>query len=175
MITDLTGLDIANASLLDEGEFLPKTATAAAEAMMLSYSASKSGGRTFLVDSAVHPQTIACMRTRAQGFGIQVVVESYEGFKFDKQVFGCLVQYPNTKGQIHDYSKLVEQAHSNGSLVSCACDLMSLALLKPPGEWGADIAIGSSQRFGVPVGFGKFFLNRRTTRCVFRCTRCVET
>jgi glycine dehydrogenase len=142
-------MPIANASLLDEG-------TAAAEAMILSFSASKSNGKTFLVDSECHPQTISCVEMRAQGFGINVVVTDLVNIDLSKHegVMGALIQYPNTFGAVVDYGELVARLHKLGALVSCATDLLSLTQLKPPGEFGADIVLGNSQRFGVPLGFG---------------------
>ncbi len=146
MVADLTGLDIANASLLDE-------ATAAAEAMTMGH-ALKDGRNIFFVSETCHPQNIEVVRTRARALGIEVVVGSHEKFKFDGKVFGALVQYPDTYGAIHDFAPLVEAAHAAGALVAVATDLLALTLLKPPGEFGADIAIGSAQRFGVPLGYG---------------------
>ncbi|MDQ6717012.1 MAG: aminomethyl-transferring glycine dehydrogenase [Gemmatimonadota bacterium] len=147
-VIDLTGLEIANASLLDE-------ATAAAEAMTMSY-AVKGGAEKeiFLVASECHPQTIEVVKTRADARGIAIRVMSYREFDFSAGVFGALVQYPATDGAVHDYSGLCERAHESGALVTVAADLLSLVLLKPPGEWGADIVVGNSQRFGVPLGFG---------------------
>ena len=146
MVADLTGLDIANASLLDE-------ATAAAEAMTMCYSL-KDGRNVFLVSANCHPQTIEVIQTRAKALGIEVVVGDHADFQFSGKVFGALVQYPDTYGAIHDYSGLVESAHAAGALVTVATDLLALTLLKPPGEFGADIAVGSAQRFGVPLGYG---------------------
>ncbi len=146
MVTDLTGLDIANASLLDE-------ATAAAEAMTMCHSL-KDGRNVFLVSANCHPQTIEVVQTRAKALGIEVVVGDHAAFQFSEKVFGALVQYPDTYGAIHDYSGLVESAHAAGALVTVATDLLALTLLKPPGEFGADIAVGSAQRFGVPLGYG---------------------
>jgi glycine dehydrogenase len=146
MVADLTALDIANASLLDE-------ATAAAEAMTMCH-ALKDGRNIFLVSENCHPQTIEVVRTRAQALGIEVMVGNHEEFQFVEKVFGALVQYPDTFGAIHDYTRLVEQAHKAGALVTVATDLLALTLLKPPGEFGADIAVGSAQRFGVPLGYG---------------------
>ena len=146
MVTDLTGLDIANASLLDE-------ATAAAEAMTMCY-ALKDGRNTFFVSEDCHPQNIDVVKTRAKALGIEVVVGKCENFQFSEKVFGALVQYPNTYGGIYDYSDFIEQAHAAGAMVTVATDLLALTLLKPPGEFGADIAIGSAQRFGVPLGYG---------------------
>ncbi len=146
MVTDLTGLDIANASLLDE-------ATAAAEAMTMCH-ALKDGRNVFLVSENCHPQTIEVVRTRAKALGIEVTVGARENFQFTEKVFGVLVQYPDTFGAIYDYTGLVEQAHAAGALVTVATDLLALTLLKPPGEFGADVAVGSAQRFGVPLGYG---------------------
>jgi glycine dehydrogenase len=146
MVADLTGLDIANASLLDE-------ATAAAEAMTMCHSL-KDGRNVFFVSENCHPQTIEVVQTRAKALGIEVVVGHHEGFQFGEKVFGVLVQYPDTFGAIHDYSAFVEKAHAAGTLVTVATDLIALTLVKPPGEFGADIAVGSAQRFGVPLGYG---------------------
>src|SRR5437667_969512 len=148
MVSDLTGLEIANASLLDEG-------TAAAEAMHLTEAVSKHEGRlTYLVDVNCHPQTIAVVRTRAAVRGIDVVVADPGTFKFQGGTIGALIQYPATDGAIRDYRPLCEAAHASGALVTVATDLLALTLLIPPGEWGADIAVGNSQRFGVPLGYG---------------------
>ncbi len=148
VVIDLTGLPIANASLLDEG-------TAAAEAMALAYAAKGSAQKNqFLVASDCHPQTIAVVKARAEARGISVVVESTSSFQLSDKVFGILVQYPATDGAVCDYRQLCEKAHEAGALVTAATDLLALCLLTPPGEWGADIAIGSSQRFGVPMGYG---------------------
>ncbi len=146
MVSDLTGLEIANASLLDE-------ATAAAEAMTLCHGL-KEGRNTFLVSAECHPQTIDVVQTRARALGIQVIVSDHESFRFDDQICGTLVQYPTTFGAIHDYRGFVEKAHAAGALAAVATDLLALTLLPPPGEWGADIALGSAQRFGVPMGYG---------------------
>src|SRR5882724_7541847 len=146
MVIDLTGLEIANASLLDE-------ATAAAEAMTMCH-ALKDGRNVFFVSEDCHPQNIDVVKTRAKALGIEVVTGDHQSFQFSGQVFGALVQYPDTFGAVHDYSKFVETAHAAGALVSVAADLLSLTLLRPPGEFGADVAIGSAQRFGVPLGYG---------------------
>src|SRR3954468_6322365 len=148
MVIDLTGLEIANASLLDE-------ATAAAEAMTMSYALKgKAGKEVFLVRSEGHPQTIDVVKTRASVRGIEVRVSSYADFKIGPDVFGVLVQYPATDGAVIDYGKTVEQVHAADALVTVAADILSLVLLSPPGEWGADIVVGSTQRFGVPLGYG---------------------
>ena len=148
MVMDLTAMEIANASLLDE-------ATAAAEAMTMSYAIKgKPGKEVFLVASECHPQTIDVVKTRASVRGIQVRVSSYADFKITPDVFGVLVQYPATDGAVYDYTKTVEQTHSNDALVTVAADILSLVLLAPPGDWGADIVVGNTQRFGVPLGYG---------------------
>ncbi len=146
IICDLTGMDIANASLLDE-------ATAAAEAMTLCH-ALKDGRNIFFTSATCHPQTIEVVRTRARALGIELMVGEPEGFQFNEKVFGSLVQYPDTCGAIHDYAGFIERAHAAGAMVTVAADLLALVLLKPPGEFGADIAVGSAQRFGVPLGYG---------------------
>jgi glycine dehydrogenase len=146
MVTDLTGLDIANASMLDE-------ATSAAEAMALCHAAVPSRKIFFVADNC-HPQTIAVVRTRAKPLGIELVVGDFASFKFKDAVFGALVQYPTTDGAIYDYSEFVRQAHDAGALVVVAADILALTVLKPPGEFGADVAVGNTQRFGVPLGFG---------------------
>ena len=146
MIMDLTALDIANASLLDE-------ATAAAEAMSLCH-AVVPNRKAFFVDDNCHPQTIAVVQTRAKPLEIEIKIDDYSGFKFDDTVFGALLQYPATDGGIYDYANFVKQAHAAGALVVVAADILALTLLKPPGEFGADVAVGNTQRFGVPLGFG---------------------
>jgi glycine dehydrogenase len=148
VVSDLTGLEIANASLLDE-------ATAAAEAMHLTLAMHPSvTDPVFLVDEYCHPQTIAVVQTRAEARGVRVVVAEPETFNFEPGVIGALVQYPATDGAVRDFRSLSERAHAAGALVTAATDLLALTLLTPPGEWGADIAIGNSQRFGVPMGYG---------------------
>jgi glycine dehydrogenase len=148
MIMDLTAMQVANASLLDEG-------TAAAEAMTLAQSVCKnSKANRILVASDCHPQTIEVLIRRAEPLCIEVMVTPVEKFQFNENVFACIVQYPSTTGQITDYSTITTQAHSANTLVIAAADLLALTLLKAPGEWGADIVVGTSQRFGVPLGFG---------------------
>ena len=148
MVCDLTGLEIANASLLDE-------ATAAAEAMMMCHRLRHEEGRNvFFVSEDCHPQDIEVVRTRAEALDLGIVVGDHRSFKFDARVFGALVQYPDTYGAIHDYQTFAQAAHAAGALVVVAADLLSLTLLKPPGEFGADVAVGSAQRFGVPLGYG---------------------
>ena len=148
LVIDLTGLEIANASLLDEG-------TAAAEAMALAFGARGSATRNvFLVAADCHPQTIAVVEARAVARGVSVQVVDPRSMTINEQVFGVLLQYPGTDGAVVDYRGLCEAAHGAGALVTVASDLLALCLLTPPGEWGADIVVGSSQRFGVPMGYG---------------------
>ena len=147
MVADLTALPVANASLLDEG-------TAAAEAMNMCYALSKEERGRFFVSEGCHPQTIAVVKTRADAKGIDVVVGNHDDFDFSQPVCGALVQYPATDGTIHDYTNFIARAHQAGAIVAVAADLLSLTLLKPPGEFGADIAVGTTQRFGVPLGYG---------------------
>jgi glycine dehydrogenase len=148
VVVDLTGLPIANASLLDEG-------TAAAEAMALALHAKGTTTRkVFLVAADCHPQTIAVVRARAAARGVTVRVEAPSAMQPASDVFGLLLQYPATDGAVADYRALTEAAHAAGALVTVATDLLALCLLTPPGEWGADMAVGSAQRFGVPMGFG---------------------
>ncbi|HEX8392264.1 MAG TPA: aminomethyl-transferring glycine dehydrogenase, partial [Longimicrobium sp.] len=148
MVIDLTGLPIANASLLDEG-------TAAAEAMAVAYGVAGSETRnTFFVSSLCHPQTIDVVRTRAHARGMDVVVGDHETFDFTQPVFGALLQYPATDGEVIDYRPFTQRAREEGIVVVAAADLLSLVLLTPPGEWGADMAVGTTQRMGVPMGFG---------------------
>ncbi|PZO22721.1 MAG: glycine dehydrogenase (aminomethyl-transferring) [Leptolyngbya foveolarum] len=154
MVSDLTGLEIANASLLDEG-------TAAAEAMSMSFGVCKNKdakqAKKFWVSAACHPQTIEVIRTRSQPLNIEVVIGNHQdadAFAQQGPFFGALLQYPATDGAIFDYTDFVEQAHTTGTIVTVAADLLSLTLLKAPGEFGADIAVGNTQRFGVPLGYG---------------------
>jgi glycine dehydrogenase len=147
-IIDLTGLPIANASLLDE-------ATAAAEAMAMFHAMRGSETRNaFFVSSLCHPQTIDVVRTRARARGFDVVVGDHDSVEFIGSFFGALLQYPATDGAAHDYASFVHKAHDDDTLVCVATDLLALTLLVPPGEWGADVAVGNSQRFGVPMGYG---------------------
>src|SRR5437667_2992224 len=150
MVADLTALPIANASLLDE-------ATAAAEAMHVSEAVSQlppGKAPVFMIAERCHPQTIAVVRTRAEARGVQTVVADPASFEFRPGVIGARLQYPTTDGEIEDYRAFCERAHAAGALVTAATDLLALTLLAPPGEWGADIAVGNSQRFGVPMGYG---------------------
>ena len=146
MCADLTGMEIANASLLDE-------ATAAAEAMTLAKRSCKSKSNVFFVSSGVHPQTLEVVRTRAEPLGIELVVGA-DAEAAGTDAFGVLLQYPDTFGGIHDYRAIAEAVHARGGLVAVATDLLALTLIAAPGEWGADIVVGNSQRFGVPFGFG---------------------
>ncbi|MBM3822582.1 MAG: aminomethyl-transferring glycine dehydrogenase [Verrucomicrobia bacterium] len=160
LVAELTGLDVANASMLDES-------TAAAEAMMMFHRLKQGEGRNcFLIADDCHPQTIEVVQTRARALGIETRVEATGAMPFGPDVFGVLLQYPNTYGAIHDYAPLAQHAHLSGALVAVAADLLALAILKPPGEFGADAAIGSAQRFGVPLSFGgphaAFFATRDT-------------
>jgi glycine dehydrogenase len=147
MVCDLTGMEISNASLLDE-------ATAAAEAMTLAKRSAKSKSNTLIVAGDCHPQTIALVRTRAEPLGLEVKVGFAPKLMEEGDYFGVVVQYPSTAGLIHDMAPYAKMAHDKGALFIACADLLALTLLKPPGEWGADIVVGSSQRFGVPFGFG---------------------
>jgi glycine dehydrogenase len=148
MVTDLTGLEIANASLLDEG-------TAAAEAMAMCFNLTKKkNAKTFFVSETCHPQTIAVIRTRAIPLDIEVVVGNHQTDELSDSTFGVLLQYPATDGTVYDYRAFIEKAHAKSALVTVAADLLSLTLLTPPGEFGADIAVGNTQRLGVPFGYG---------------------
>jgi glycine dehydrogenase len=148
MVMDLTGMEIANASLLDEG-------TAAAEAMAMSFGVTKTKSHAFFVSNDCHPQTIEVVQTRAIPLDIQVIVGDHETFDFAATpVFGALLSYPATDGSIADYQAFCDRAHAAGTLVTAVADLLALTLLTPPGEWGADIAVGNTQRFGVPFGYG---------------------
>ena len=148
MVSDLTGLEIANASLLDE-------ATAAAEAMAMCHGLQGGEGQnTFFVSETCHPQTIAVVQTRAEPLGIAVVVGDHAEFALNEKAFGVLLQYPATDGVILDYEPFIREVHKQKALVVVATDLLAISLLKPPGEFGADVAVGSAQRFGVPMGYG---------------------
>ncbi|MEI6178189.1 MAG: glycine dehydrogenase, partial [Verrucomicrobiota bacterium] len=148
MITDLTGLDVSNASLLDEG-------TAAAEAMSLAL-AGKPKGKAIFVSDRCHPQTVDVVVTRAEPLGIEVIIGDWKTYQIpaDGSVFAVLVQYPDTRGRIDDFTDFFAKAKAAGAVTITAADLLALTVLKAPGEFGSDICIGSSQRFGVPMGFG---------------------
>ena len=164
MVIDLTGMEIANASLLDEG-------TAAAEAMIMFYNtrsraAQKAGVMKFFIDKNVFAHTIDVMTTRAIPLGIELVIEDFKSIELDETYFGALVQYPASNGEVNDYEDFTAKAHDLDIKVAAATDLMALALLKSPGEWDADCVVGNSQRFGVPMGFGgphaAFFATRES-------------
>ena len=149
VIMELTGMEMANASLLDE-------ATAAAEAMIMLFNARsrkdvQDGKNCFFIDENVFPQTMEVLTTRAGRLGIDLVSGTYDDFQPDERVFGCLVQYPAADGAVRDYESFTARAHEKGRAVAVAADLMSLVLLRSPGEWGADVVVGSSQRFGIPM------------------------
>ena len=152
VVSDFTGMEIANASLLDE-------ATAASEAMIMMFSKrdrkiKKEGHNQFFIDNNVFPQTIAVLEVKAEPLGIEIIKGDYKDFDFTAKTFGALIQYPTADGKIEDYANFVDKAHTASNLIAVAADLMSLALLTPPAEWGADIVVGTTQRFGVPMGFG---------------------
>jgi len=152
MVISLTGMDIANSSLLDE-------ATAASEAMIMMFnkrdrSFVKNEGNKLFVDEKVFPQTLSVLRVKAEPLGIEIVTGDYKIFDFNDKIFGAIVQYPNSDGSIEDYKLFAEKAHANKSMFTVVADLMSLAILTPPGEWGADIVCGTTQRFGIPMGYG---------------------
>ena len=148
MIIDLTGMEIANASLLDEG-------TAAAEAMFMQYSLRKNQhAKTFFVSEEVFPQTIDILKTRSEPYGIELQIGDYRTVELSDNFFGAIVQYPAGNGEVYDYTGFATLAHEKGIKLTVVADLLSLVLLTPPGEWGADIVVGSAQRFGVPMGFG---------------------
>ena len=152
MIIELTGMEIANASLLDES-------TSAAEAMLMMFNARsrasvKAGANKFFVDDDIFPQTLDVITTRSKPLGIELITGKYTSITFNESFFGSLVQYPAASGQLRDYKAFADLAHASGILVGVAADLMSLALLTPPGEWGADIVVGSNQRMGLPMSFG---------------------
>ena len=152
MIIDLTGMEIANASLLDES-------TAAAEAMTMLFSnrsreAKENNANKFFVSSRCYPQTIELLKTRSVPLGIELVIGDFKTIALNNTIYGALLQYPDTDGKVHDYVDFVAEAKANGITIAVAADILSLALLTPPGEWGADVVIGSTQRFGVPMGYG---------------------
>src|SRR6201991_2196932 len=148
MVIDLTGMEIANASLLDEG-------TAAAEAMFMQYSLRKNqNAKVFFVSDEVFPQTIDILKTRAQPYGIELQIGSHKDVELNENMFGAIVQYPAGDGTVYNYAGFAAEAHEKNIKLTVVADIMSLALLTPPGEWGADIVVGTTQRFGVPMGFG---------------------
>ncbi|MGZ5279074.1 MAG: aminomethyl-transferring glycine dehydrogenase, partial [Pseudobdellovibrionaceae bacterium] len=147
MISDLTAMEITNASLLDEG-------TAAAEAMAMAHSLCKNKSNSFVVSPSLHPHVLEILKTRSEPLGFEMIVQDPLKFDFSKTVFAFIVAYPHSEGKIEDYASLTQKAHDQGAFLIADVDLMSLTLLTPPGEWGADVVIGNSQRFGVPLGFG---------------------
>jgi len=152
MVMDMTGMELANASLLDES-------TGAAEAMIMMFNARsrdavKKGVNILFVDENIFPQNLAVIKTRANPLGIEIATGRFDEFEFNDMVFGAVVQYPAADGKVEDYSEFIEKAHNNGSLVTVIADILSLAVLTPPGESGADIVTGSTQRFGIPMGYG---------------------
>jgi len=164
MVCDLTGLEIANASMLDEG-------TAAAEAMMMCHRLKEGAAaehRVFFVSEQCHPQTIDIVRTRARPLGIEIVTGDHRSFQPGTDCFGVLVQYPDTSGSVHDYAAFFAAAHAAGAFTIVATDPLALTLLRPPGEFGADVAVGSAQRFGVPMGFGGPHAGFLATRDAFK-------
>jgi glycine dehydrogenase len=162
MICELTGLEIANASMLDE-------ATACAEAMRMCHRIRKNQkANRFIIAADCHPQNISVVKTHSQACDIELIVCHPQDIQIDENVFGILLQYPSSYGEIIDYESLVQTAHNNGVLVVFSADLMALLLIKPPGEFGADIAVGSSQRFGLPMGFGGPHAGFLATRDAFK-------
>lgn len=147
MVADLTGMEISNASLLDEG-------TAAAEAMFMAHSLCKNKANAFVVSPDMHPHVIEVLGTRAAPLGFEMIIADPAKFDFAKPVFGVFFQYPNTYGLVEDYSSLTKKYKDHGAIVTASVDLLAMTLLTPPGEWGADIVVGNSQRFGVPLGYG---------------------
>lgn len=151
-VISLTGMEVSNCSLLDE-------ATAAAEAMLMMFAlrsreAVKEGRNVLFVDENIFPQTLDLLLTRSEPFGIEIISDRFDNYTFTGREFGAIVQYPAANGEVRDYEDFTAAAHSRGVLVTVAADILSLALLKAPGEWGADIVVGSTQRFGIPMGFG---------------------
>lgn len=165
-ILSLTGMEIANCSLLDEG-------TAAAEAMLMMYNlrsreAVKEGRNQLFIDRNLFPQTLDLLLTRSEPFGLELIVEDYKEYEFTGKEFGAIVQYPAANGEVRDYADFTAAAHAKGALVTVVADLLSLSLLKAPGEWGADIAVGTTQRLGAPMGFGGPNAGYMATRDAFK-------
>ncbi len=165
-VISLTGMEIGNCSLLDE-------ATAAAEAMLMMYAlrsreAVKQGRNQLFVDEQIFPQTLDVLLTRSEPFGIELIVDDFRTYEFSGKEFGVMVQYPASNGEVRDYTAFAAAAHEQGALVTAVADLLSLALLKAPGEWGADIAVGSTQRLGTPMGFGGPSAGYMTTREAYK-------
>jgi len=152
LVSDLSAMPLSNCSLLDEG-------TSSAEAMIMSFNArpramAKAGVKKYFVDKQLFPQTKAVLETRSKPLGIELVYGDFDSFDYSKDFFGAIVQYPNDKGEVKDYSRFAEKVHAQNGVLTVAADLMSLVLLTPPGEWGADAVVGSTQRFGIPMGYG---------------------
>ena len=165
-VISLTGMEVSNCSLLDE-------ATAAAEAMLMMFAlrsreAVKEGRNVLFVDENIFPQTLDLLLTRSEPFGIEIISDRYDNYTFTGREFGAIVQYPAANGEVRDYEDFTAAAHSRGVLVTVAADILSLALLKAPGEWGADIVVGSTQRFGIPMGFGGPHAAYLATRDVYK-------
>ena len=165
-VISLTGMEIGNCSLLDEG-------TAAAEAMLMMFSlrsreAVKEGRNQLFVDRNIFPQTLDVLITRSEPFGIELVIDDYNTYEFTGKEFGAIVQYPAANGEVRDYAAFTEAAHAKGALVTAVADLLSLALLKAPGEWGADIVVGTTRRLGIPMGFGGPSAGYMTTREAYK-------
>lgn len=165
-VISLTGMEIGNCSMLDE-------ATATAEAMLMMYAlrsreAVKEGRCQLFVDENIFPQNLDVLLTRSEPFGIELIVDDFRTYEFSGKEFGAIVQYPAANGEVRDYAAFTEAAHSKGMLVTAVADLLSLALLKAPGEWGADIAVGSTQRLGTPMGFGGPHAGYMTTREAYK-------
>jgi glycine dehydrogenase len=171
MVADLTGMEMSNASLLDEG-------TAAAEAMTMCSGLSRGKKPRFLISRLCHPQTIAVCESRADGLGLQVDVVDEGAMEFGSDVCGALVQYPATDGSVRGYKALAEKAQAAKAKLCVATDLLALTVLKPPGEWGGDIVVGSAQRFGVPMGYGgphAAFLACACPPAASQCSWCKST
>ena len=152
MVVELTGMEISNCSLLDE-------ATAAAESMTMMYGLrgkemKKAGANKLFVDNQIFPQTKDVLITRSAPQGIELVYGDYDTFEFTPDVFGAIIQYPAANGEVRDYKAFADRVHANGALLSVVADMMSLVLLTPPGEWGADVVVGTTQRFGIPMSYG---------------------
>ena len=152
MISSLTGFPLSNCSMLDDAQ-------AAGEAMRMMFELRsrdtvKAGKNVVFVDEQIYPQVLSVLKTRSKGLGIEIEVGNYRDFDFGGKCYGAIVQYPAANGEVRDYAEFCNKAHENGALVTAYCDLMALAVLKEPAAWGADIAVGSSQRFGLPMGFG---------------------
>ena len=165
-VISLTGMEIGNCSLLDE-------ATAAAEAMLMMFAlrsrdAVKEGRNQIFIDSNIFPQTLDVLLTRSEPFGIELIVDDFATYDFSGKEFGAIVQYPAANGEVRDYEDFTAAAHAKGIMVTAVADLLSLAILRAPAEWGADIAVGSTQRLGTPMGFGGPSAGYMTTREAYK-------